>query len=447
MATTVEEVEEAGDSIPTHAYPCPTCGMLFSESDMCDTHASFCSQSDDPGGDWTEERVHLLVDCMDARYAKFVQMSPKERKHHWKRTAHVVGATADETRHRWNQLISSYNRIKLAKAHGRSTAADRWQYYEKMDNILGERVSVRPEFVISSMPLETSADGTIQPGSGMLLSPEGDVEVGGTSKLIELMQERYPRYTKMSPKRRKMLWQEIADLLGVSPDEARIRWNMLVGSYKRTKFNRTMKRGVRKYKHKWQYFEQMDKILGDKYKPVMPLLVLSSRPIQPNPTVTFSTAPTLFTTNAATSSVGQAATTGTTSTATASVLQIGPTGLLQAAPGVLQPGTTGILQPGTTGILQQGTTGILQQGTTGILQQGTTGILQQGTPNVQTVLQGTPAQQAAEVEMFTSKRKALFVEEYLRAKARREELRLQLEERRIRALERLVDTMEARSQC
>ena len=57
---------------------------------------------------------------------------------------------------------------------------------------------------------------------------------------------------------------------------------------------------------------------------------------------------------------------------------------------------------------------------------------------------GTPQQQQADTETFATKRKALFVEDYLRAKARREEQRLQLEERRIRALERLVDVMEGR---
>ncbi|KAF0294616.1 hypothetical protein FJT64_007741 [Amphibalanus amphitrite] len=445
------EPEEEDEPETTNAYPCPTCGMLFSELTMCEKHAQFCLVPDDPGVEWSDERILLLIDCMQARYQRYIQLLPRERKKHWKMTGQIVGATGEEARMRWNHLTASYNRVRMAISQGRMRG-NPWRFFNKMDKVLGDAAVNRPEFVLSSMPLEPDEDGSVQTGTGMLLPADAEGEMASTSRLIDIMEERYEEYSKLSPKNRKSFWREIGDVLKMPGEEVRVRWNMLVGSFKRTRQNRDnlARRYGREPKIKWRYYEQMERILGDRLNPTIPLMVISSRTLPPLSGFPLSTGANMLTASkpaggkrklkdiapappkpsAPTSAAGTPKAAAGTPKLSKAAKAAAAT--VAAAAAVASPGSqTSVFKLGPNGVLQP-----LSQDDVPVAS---------APPVEATVLQaGTPQQQQADIEAFATKRKALFVEDYLRAKARREEQRLQLEERRIRALERLVDVMEGR---
>ena len=62
-------------------------------------------------------------------------------------------------------------------------------------------------------------------------NPESD------QMLLDLMEERFNQFKKMTPKKKMRFWDETATTLGTTADNARVKWNSRVNSLKRRKIN------------------------------------------------------------------------------------------------------------------------------------------------------------------------------------------------------------------
>ena len=97
------------------------------------------------------------------------------------------------------------------------------------------------------------------------------------SNLITEMESRYDRYIKMLASAKKVHWQEVAELIGVSAEAARLKWNSLLGTYRRTKDNAGPRASGRGKLTIWPYFGQLERIMEGNPSITPPYVATSMR--------------------------------------------------------------------------------------------------------------------------------------------------------------------------
>ena len=81
--------------------------------------------------------------------------------------------------------------------------------------------------------------------------------------LLDYMESNYKKFVKMSGSGKRAAWREAGDLLGVTAEEARVRWNSMCNSYRRSRDHAGPRNSGRGRATPWKHFQRMHRIVGD----------------------------------------------------------------------------------------------------------------------------------------------------------------------------------------
>ncbi|XP_037087998.1 uncharacterized protein LOC119108526 [Pollicipes pollicipes] len=279
------------------AFTCHSCGASFVNLEALNSHTPLCNTGA-RFSVWSFEKVDKLLTLMEDRYRALVNTYPRQKGPFWIKIDRELGVGADQARIKWNALVQSYRRIK-EKASKRPKGArkcSRWDHFATMDRILAYNPRMTSKRLIRSRggagalepPYDqdsvTDSDDSVSRDNQVFESrtpcdPVADGIVWPVEKVesfLKIMVNQYRVLVNTLPGQKRIdFWLNIAQELGVSADDARIKWNLLCQTYKRLK-DQAARTGGDALNH-WDHFEAMERIIGQNLDASSTRFILSNQ--------------------------------------------------------------------------------------------------------------------------------------------------------------------------